>query len=101
VLYREIDAVRVKGKDNPIKIYEPIALEADATEQLRLDLVKWHSVLRLYRAQQWVDALELLNQLRAQAPTDKLYQIYSERITDYQLDPPPADWDGVKKFDSK
>ena len=101
VLYREIDAVRVKGKDNPIKIYEPLVLEAEATQQTRLDLEKWHSVLRLYRAQQWVEALALLNELRSQAPTDKLYQIYSERITEYQLDPPAADWDGVKKFDSK
>jgi adenylate cyclase len=101
VLYREIDAVRVKGKDNPIKIYEPIALESEASEQSRLELAKWHSALRLYRDQQWVEALALLNELRAQAPADKLYSIYSERIADFQLDPPPADWDGVKKFDSK
>jgi adenylate cyclase len=34
-------------------------------------------------------------------PEDKLWGVYLERVADYRLNPPGADWDGVKKFDSK
>jgi len=101
ILYREVDAVRVKGKDKPIKIYEPISVESEASKMVRAHVDKWHAVLRLYRAQQWDGAQSLLDELKAHAPEDKLFEIYSERIASYRMDPPPADWDGVKKFESK
>jgi adenylate cyclase len=68
---------------------------------VRAHVDKWHAVLRLYRAQQWDGAQSLLDELKAHAPEDKLFEIYSERIASYRMDPPPADWDGVKKFESK
>ena len=101
LVYREIDAVRVKGKDVPIRIYQPLALATqwDASRQQQLD--QWHAALNAYREQRWDEAESLLITLQQANPDDRLRGIYLERVADYRVHPPGADWDGVKKFDSK
>lgn len=101
VVYREIDSVRVKGKDLPIRIYQPLALatEWDASSQQQLDL--WHAALTAYRQQHWDEAENLLLELQQARPEEKLWGIFLERVAEYRDHPPGDDWDGVKKFDSK
>ncbi len=53
VIFREIDRIKVKGREEPLTVYEPLALEADADERLREELQLWNQTLRDYRAQQW------------------------------------------------
>jgi adenylate cyclase len=101
IVYREIDSVRVKGKDIPIRIYQPLALESDADAQMRQQLDQWHQALAAYRSQQWDTAQALLTSLQQTSPEEKLWGIYLERVAEYRVNPPGADWDGVKKFDSK
>jgi adenylate cyclase len=101
IVFREIDMVRVKGKDLPIRIYEPLALDAEADALMRTRLARWHEALACYRAQQWSEAQAVLQELQAGEPETRLYPIYLERIDELRLNPPPADWDGVKKFESK
>jgi len=98
---REIDRVRVKGKDEPVAIYEPLGLEGQV-DQAKLDEIKlWNQALRLYRAQEWDKAeLQLLN-LRNMSPNRELYDAYLERIATLRANPPGADWDGVWKFETK
>jgi adenylate cyclase len=99
--YRELDRVRVKGKNEPVPIFEPIALESELDENSRSMLQKWHTALGLVRSQQWDDAETLLNELHAQAPGDLLYTLYLERIAYYREHPPAMDWDGVTTFETK
>ena len=101
VLFREVDKVRVKGKDEPVSIYEPIGLESDVPKARADEIKLWHQVLRLYRAQDWDQAeLQLLN-LQRMHPDCHLYPIYLEKIAEHRADPPGADWDGVTKFETK
>ncbi len=101
ILYREIDSVRVKGKDIPIRIYQPLALTSEADAQMRQELDQWHQALAAYRSQRWDEAQALLTTLQQVRPEEKLWDIYLERVADYRLNPPGDNWDGVKKFDSK
>lgn len=101
IVFREIDAVRVKGKDIPIQIYEPLALTAEVDPLTLVQLKQWELALTAYRAQQWDQAEDLLKSLQQAQPECRLFGVYLQRVADYRLEPPGPDWDGVKKFDSK
>ena len=101
VLFREVDRVRPKGKDDPLAIYEPLGLAAEVPAELADELKLWQQALRLYRARDW-DAVELqLYHLQQRAPGCILYRLYGERIAHYRVNPPEEGWEGVTTFDTK
>lgn len=101
IVLREVDLVQVKGKDEPVAIYEPLGLESEV-EQTRLDEIKlWNQALRFYRAQEWDKAELQLIDLKKTATHVKLYDVFLERIAAYRAEPPDAAWAGVHKFDTK
>ena len=93
--YRELDRVRVKGKDEPVTIFEPIDRDENQGEDTRERLDRFHQALHSYRQQEWDRAERLLRELQEQEPERVIYGIYLERIRLFREDPPPADWDGV------
>lgn len=99
--YRELDRVRVKGKNKPITIYEPIGelAEVSPEQQTILDLV--HQALSDYRQQLWDKSEATFHQLHDLKPDDKLYKIYLERIEHYRQTPPEENWDGAFTHTSK
>jgi adenylate cyclase len=99
--YRELDCVRVKGKNAPVPIFEPIALAADVDSQRRDAIARWHAAYALIRRQNWDAAQEVLEQLQQLYPDDHLYALYLERIAYYRQHPPGPDWDGVTTFETK
>jgi adenylate cyclase len=99
--YRELDWVRVKGKHEPVPIFEPVALDAELDPEQRVMLQKWHAALGLVRAQQWDAAEHAIAALHAAAPDERLYGLYLERIAHHRAHPPGADWDGVTTFETK
>jgi adenylate cyclase len=99
--YRELDKVRVKGKDLPVTIYEPIGLKEQLGKDLRSELKLYRESLRLYREQKWDMAeLQFIN-LQGAHPDRVLYAEYIRRINDFRHAPPAADWDGVFTHESK
>jgi adenylate cyclase len=100
-VFRELDRVRVKGKDEPVAIFEVVGAES-AVDRKRLDEIKlWHQCLKHYRSQDWDQAEVALLNLQRMNPEHKLYPEFSERIADYRKDPPGPGWDGVTKFKTK
>ncbi len=97
----EVDRVRVKGKDEPVAIYEPFGLEGQV-DQAKLDeIIIWNQALNYYRSQQWdLAELQLLN-LQKMDPEVEMYDIYLERIAIFRKEPPGDGWDGVWKFETK
>ena len=96
VAWREVDRIRVKGKDRVVTAFEPLAVAMD-----REELLLWTQTLRAYRAAQWDQAdVNLLNLQRAN-PQSTLYKAFSDIVADRRRNPPPADWDGVTVFSEK
>ncbi len=101
VVFREIDRVRVAGKDESVTIFEPLGLEAEIGKARAEELKLWGQALKAYRSQAWEQAdlvLFNLQRLYAAAP---LYTFYSQQVTRYRADPPRPGWDGVTTFDTK
>jgi len=99
IVYRELDRVRVKGKGEPVAIFEPLGSEVSDAE--RDELTLWHQALRLYREQDWDQAELLLDQLSRLSAQRVLYQIYAQRIIHYRANPPESAWDGVTTLATK
>ena len=101
IVFRELDRVKVKGKDEPVEIFEPIGI-AGQVEQKVLDEVElWHKALKAYRAQNWDEAEKDLLNVQRMVPECKLYRLYLERVNQCRIDSPGPDWDGVTAFKTK
>jgi adenylate cyclase len=101
VVFREVDRIKVKGKDEAVTIYEPLGLESEVPKQRLDELRLWNQTLRAYRARQWDQAEVSLLNLQRMDPHCELYKAYAERVADKRRAPPPPDWDGVTAFDEK
>ena len=100
VLFREVDRIKVKGKDEAVVIYEPLGLQSE-TKGMQEELRLWNQTLRAYRAQQWDQCdVNLLN-LQRMNPDCQLYRAYAERVGEKRRNPPLPGWDGVTAFDEK
>ncbi len=100
-VYRELDLVRVKGKTEPVAIYEPLGKPEALAPGTLEELAEWDGALALVRARQWDPAQAAIGGLAARHPERALYPLYLERIVHLRAYPPGADWDGVTNFDSK
>ncbi len=101
MVFRELDRVRVKGKDAPVTIYEPLGAHDEVPKEVLDRLKLFQQALKFYRAQDWDKAeLQLLN-LQRMAPDDALLATYLDRISHLRARPPISPWDGVFDFDSK
>jgi adenylate cyclase len=101
VVFKELDRVRVKGKSEPVTIYEPLAQPGELSEAQNLELAQWQLCLVAYREQRWADARDCLTKLQVMAPGAYLYELYAGRIQALVNTPPGADWDGVTNFEDK
>jgi len=101
VIFREVDRIKVKGKDEAIAIYEPVGTELEVDRQGHDELELWSQTLRAFRARQW-DLVEAnLAKLRSMSPERELYRLYADRLAGFRRTPPHAGWDGVTTFDEK
>ncbi len=99
--YRELDLVRVKGKKEPVAIFEPLGKPGDLAPPVLEELAQWDAALALVRAQEWDAAEAAIAALAERHPGRGLYALYLERIHHYRAHPPGPGWDGVTTFDSK
>jgi adenylate cyclase len=101
VVFKEIDRIKVKGKDEAVTIYEPLGPEGEVERKVLDELKLWNQTLRAYRGQQWDQVEVSLLNLQRMNPECELYALYGERVTQFRRAPPPAGWDGVTSFDEK
>jgi adenylate cyclase len=99
-LLRELDAVRVKGKSIPVRIFEPLVAQEETDPPTLARVEAWHKALAAYRAQQWDQAEEQLRALLQHDP-HPLYDLYLKRISFLRHNPPGPTWDGVTTFETK
>lgn len=100
-VYRELDWVRVKGKDEPVSIFEPVGLVGQVEDKVLKEIGQFQQALQLYRKQDWGGAEALLSELQKLSPSAKLYQVYTARIAHFRGEPFAGDWDGVFEFKTK
>ena len=100
--WREVDRVRVKGKDVPVAMFEPVGRTSEVAPETLDELAAWRLALDAYRGKDWTQAKDALTQLRSRYPEHSyLYGLYLNRVNDFEMHPPPPDWDGATNFETK
>ena len=102
--WQELDKVRVKGKDNAVAIFWPMAsvsTDARLDPDKSTELKTWALALKAYRLQDWDQCdVQILNLQRLNAKK-YLYQLYAERVASMRLLPFDPEWDGATNFQTK
>jgi adenylate cyclase len=94
LVVRELDQVRVKGKDLPVRIFEPLGFEGEVDAAVLARLGRYEAALKLYLAQNFTEAQAAFEALFAEDP-HYLYKVYLGRIEHFIDEPPGPGWDGV------
>jgi adenylate cyclase len=101
IVVRELDLIRVKGKNEPVRIYELVGkagqVSAETLEKIRL----FEEGLQFYRAREWDMAEKTWRDLLAKFPTDETTEIFLERVADNREAEIPENWDGVYVMKTK
>lgn len=99
--WQELDRVRVKGKEQAVSIFWPVAPLARLSEETSTELKTWASFLKSYRNQDWDKADVLLINLMRMNAKKYLYQLYTERVASMRSLPFDPEWDGATNFETK
>lgn len=99
---REIDRVRVMGKQQPVRIFELLAKSDSALVEEKERLLYFYSAgIESYSQQRWQDALRHFEQCLLILPEDGPSRVMAQRCRTYLVDPPAQDWDGVFEHSAK
>jgi len=101
VVFRELDRVRVKGKENAVTMYQPIGLRSEVPAEIVKRLELFDNALRTYRRRDWDAAEALLRHLSESSPENKLYELFLKRIPVLREKNLGPDWDGAFTFETK
>jgi len=95
--FLELDYIAVKGRETPLHIYALMGhahvRETKTFEDLNAAL---QTLFAAFRSKNWAAAREAIANGRAIAGEHQtIFDTYEDRIAHYELEPPPADWDGA------
>ena len=99
---REVDLVVVKGKTQPVAVFEVLDYHTEQTFPNLMDVVShFRDGIAKYRRGEFDLAIKAFDQALGFNPNDTLSQIYIERCNMLQQHPPEGVWDGVWRMDGK
>ncbi|MEA2012208.1 MAG: adenylate/guanylate cyclase domain-containing protein [Verrucomicrobiota bacterium] len=96
---RYIDKIIVKGRTQPVNIYEPL-LEGIPNPKLKEEVDSFEKALKSYFNMKFDESINIITKLNNKKP-HPLYDAYLERLEHFKENPPPENWDGVYKFTTK
>jgi class 3 adenylate cyclase len=97
IVFRELDRVRVKGRDEPVTIFEPLGAHDEAGEDVLSLRERYEAALGAYRAMRFAEAVVEWSALAGDGPA----RVMAARARALGIRPPPRPWDGVWTFTGK
>ena len=91
--FREIDSLRVAGKNEPVRVFELMGYAQDIDAARKQLIEDYERGLGAFRRQDW-DAAESAFR-KGLAADDRPSRVFLERIAAFRNSPPPSGWDGV------
>lgn len=99
ITFRYIDFVRVKGKKDAIRIYEPVAQTKSISSEKLKHIQSHEYIFETYHSGDWKTAKDMLEDA-FETTEELIYRLYLERIESHS-DKVPEDWDGIHTHTKK
>lgn len=98
---REIDAINVVGKAQPVSVYQILGYAEDVDETGLKMTGLYAEGLHLYRQQNWDAAMDKFDAALEIAPDDGPSKAMRDRCASYKITPPSPDWNGSYTMKTK
>lgn len=98
---RELDSIRVVGKNQPVKIFELLGRKGEIDDKIREIRSLFQAGLDHYKKRQWEEGITCFENILNKYDDDGPSLIYFERCITFQNYPPEDDWDGVFALSAK
>ncbi|MFA6344121.1 MAG: adenylate/guanylate cyclase domain-containing protein, partial [Candidatus Gracilibacteria bacterium] len=98
---RELDTIKVMGKNKPMKVYELLNYKGQLVPQAQTLLALYGQGIQLYHERKFAEALEQFKKILETYPTDGPSKLYRQRCEVLKDFPPKPDWDGVFEMGTK
>jgi len=95
MVVRLVDRVQMKGKQEPLAVYELIGAREAVDARTREAAARYESAFEAYREERFAEAAEVFQEVDAALGGDGPSQVLLERCETYLHRPPAVDWDGV------
>ncbi|OQY36767.1 MAG: hypothetical protein B6229_09435 [Spirochaetaceae bacterium 4572_7] len=100
-LSRRLDRVRVVGINEPIRLFNPVALKSEASQLLIDTIDAFESALTLFEERKWEDAHKAFKKVLTINSADTPSVRYIQLCEKFMVKAPEKDWDGVFNLTSK
>ena len=98
---RELDRVRVVGKNQPVNVYELLSERGMLSPSLSSSRDIFHKGIALYRERKWDEAIECFREVLNVFSEDGPSKLFISRCKDFKLHPPSDEWDFVTNLSIK
>ena len=99
---RQVDYVIVKGKTEPVGVYEVLDFHDDESYPNLVEALGiFNDGYRCWNDGKWDPAIKLFKDVQKINPGDKAAQLYLDRCAHMKKNPPKGEWDGVWVMTSK
>lgn len=99
---RELDYVCVKGKRQPVRLYEVLGLRSQPLSSAQQTQIALYQQGRTHYQQRQFDlAIDIFSTLLRQIPDDQATHMHLKRCQQLQKQPPRSDWDGSWQLQEK
>jgi adenylate cyclase len=96
--WRELDSIRVQGRNASVVIYEPFAPQGEETPEQKVVAGAYAHALACWRRRDFAGAIAALAPIAAADPPSA---ILLQRAKKFLEHPPASDWDAVNALDGK
>ncbi len=98
IVWRELDAIRVKGRVQPVNIYEPLGLAGQISAERAAHAKAYTEGLALFRARDFDGAAKRFAEFAAE---DRPAALIRERAKELAAHPPGPDWEAINALEEK
>jgi adenylate cyclase len=100
MIIREIDFIRVKGKNQPVTIFELLSEQAASNDGKSL-VEMFGRGREAYKIRDWRAARAIFEEVLSRWPKDGPARVFMGRCNEFLAEGPGADWDGVYEMKHK